>query len=123
MPQIILIPRRLTNSLPPLLNRLENAMLDPCGPHRRALGEPTDKLIEEFLGADLQVEGVAAVLDADVEELYRCPLVGVQLCLRRPCAREGAGEAMCPTAKANNETFWLRELIKRTMSNAASRGL
>jgi hypothetical protein len=37
--------------------------------HGRALGEAANELIEELLGADLEVEGVAAVLDADVEEL------------------------------------------------------
>jgi len=37
--------------------------------HRRTLGEAADKLIEELFGADLEVERVAAVLDADVEEL------------------------------------------------------
>jgi hypothetical protein len=37
--------------------------------HGRALGKAADEFIEELLGADLEVEGVAAVLDADVEEL------------------------------------------------------
>jgi hypothetical protein len=34
--------------------------------HRRALWETADKLIEEFFGADLEVEWVAAILNADV---------------------------------------------------------
>jgi hypothetical protein len=38
--------------------------------YRWALGETADEFIEELLGADLEVEGVAAVLDADVEELW-----------------------------------------------------
>lgn len=37
--------------------------------HRRALGETANELIEKLLGADLEVERVAAVLNADIEEL------------------------------------------------------
>jgi hypothetical protein len=37
--------------------------------HRRPLRESPDELIEEFLRAYLEMEGVAAVFDADVEEL------------------------------------------------------
>lgn len=36
----------------------------------RALGKAADELIEELFGADLEVERVAAVLHADVKELY-----------------------------------------------------
>lgn len=44
-------------------------MLHPSGPQLRTLGESTNQLIQKLLGADLEVEGVPAVLDADVEEL------------------------------------------------------
>ena len=44
--------------------------------HRWALGEPSDKLVEKLLGGDLEVEWVAAVLNADVEELYTGELWG-----------------------------------------------
>lgn len=37
--------------------------------HRRALGKSTDELVEKFFGADLEMEGVSAVLDTNVEEL------------------------------------------------------
>ena len=37
--------------------------------HRRALRETADELVEELFGADLEVEWIAAVLDADIEEL------------------------------------------------------
>jgi hypothetical protein len=37
--------------------------------HRRALWKAADELIEELLGADLEMKSVPAVLDADVEEL------------------------------------------------------
>lgn len=70
MAQILLIPRRLANRLPPLLNRLENAMLHPRRPHRWPLGEPSYQLIQKLLGADLEVEGVSAVLDTNIEQLY-----------------------------------------------------
>lgn len=35
----------------------------------RALRKPAHKLVEELLGADLEMERVAAVLDANIEEL------------------------------------------------------
>ena len=68
--QIVLVPRRLTDCLAPFFNQLEDAVLDARGVHGRALGKAADELVEELLGADLEVEGVAAVLDADVEELW-----------------------------------------------------
>jgi hypothetical protein len=34
--------------------------------HRRTLGESADELVEKLLGADLQMERIAAVLDTDV---------------------------------------------------------
>jgi hypothetical protein len=36
---------------------------------RRALGKAANEFVEKLFGADLEVERVAAVLDADVEEL------------------------------------------------------
>ena len=70
MTQILLISRRLADRLPPLFNRLENAMLHPRRPHRWPLGKPSYQLIEKLLGADLEVEGVSAVLDTNIEQLY-----------------------------------------------------
>jgi hypothetical protein len=34
-----------------------------------SLGKSTDQLIQKILGTDLEMEWIAAVLDADVEEL------------------------------------------------------
>lgn len=68
-PQIVLVPRRLTYSLPPFFYQLEYLILHPRRVNRRALWKSADELVEEFLGADLEVESVAAVFDADVEEL------------------------------------------------------
>lgn len=70
MSQILLVSRRLTDSLPPFLDRLQNAMLNSRGAQRRPLGKPSDQLIQKLLGADLKVERVSAILDTDVEELY-----------------------------------------------------
>lgn len=67
--QVVLVPRCLAYRLPPFFNQLEDAILDARRVHGRALGEAADELVEELLGADLEVERVAAVLDADVEEL------------------------------------------------------
>lgn len=71
MPQVLLVPRRLTYRLPPLFNQLENAVLHARRVHGRAFGEAAHELVEELLGADLEVEWVTAVLDADIEELAR----------------------------------------------------
>jgi hypothetical protein len=67
--QVVLVPRRLAYGLPPFFNQLEDAVLNARRMHRRAFGEAADELVEELLGADLEVERIAAVLDADVEEL------------------------------------------------------
>lgn len=67
--QVILVPRCLTYSLPPFFDQFEDSVLDTRRVHRWALGETTNELVEELLGADLEVKRVAAVLDADVEEL------------------------------------------------------
>jgi hypothetical protein len=45
--------------------------------HRRAFGKSADELIKEFLCAYLKMEWVAAVLDADVQELSNGELYGV----------------------------------------------
>ena len=67
--QVVLVPRCLAYGLAPFFNQLEDAVLDARRVHGRALGEAANELIEELLSADLEVEGVAAVLNADVEEL------------------------------------------------------
>jgi hypothetical protein len=62
----------------------------------RAFGKAADELVEEFLGANLEVEGVSAVLDADVEELHRS----------QPCGRKHHPNSR--TFSASKATFWLR---------------
>jgi len=49
--------------------------LHACRSDWGTFGESADQLVEELLGADLEVEGVAAILDADVEELGLSMLV------------------------------------------------
>jgi hypothetical protein len=44
-------------------------MLNARRAHRRPLGESPNQFIQELFRTDLQVEGVSAVLDTDVEEL------------------------------------------------------
>ena len=65
--QVLLVARCLADSLPPLLDRLQDAVLDPGGSHRRPLGEPANQFIQEFLCANLEMERVSAVFDANVE--------------------------------------------------------
>lgn len=45
-------------------------MLDPRRPHWGPFGEPPHQLIQEFLGADLKLKRISAVLDANIEQLY-----------------------------------------------------
>jgi hypothetical protein len=66
--------------------------------HRRTLWESTDELVQEFLGAYLQMESVAAVFDANIEEL----------CVGELCD-EWSGVAH-RTLSASKATFWLRWL-------------
>jgi hypothetical protein len=47
-------------------------MLDPSGPQRRPFGEAADQLIQKFLGANLEVKRVSAVLDTYVQKLLKC---------------------------------------------------
>jgi hypothetical protein len=64
--------------------------------YRRALGKSTNKFIEEFFGAYLEVKSVTTVFDADVEELC-----DGELCV------EWSGAAH-RTLSARRATFWLR---------------
>lgn len=66
--QIIFVPARIANRHAPLLNQLKDPVLDAGRPDWRALRESPHQLVEELLCADLQVEGVAAIFDADVEQ-------------------------------------------------------
>ena len=66
--KIFLVATRLAYCAAPLLDGLEYLRLDSSVAEGGSLGKASDKLIEEFLGADLEVERVAAVLDTDVEE-------------------------------------------------------
>lgn len=69
--EVLLVPRGLAYRLPPFLYELQYPVLHAGGMDGRTFGKAADELIEEFLGADLEVEGVSAVLDAYVEELCR----------------------------------------------------
>jgi len=69
--------------------------------HGRALGEAADELVEKLLGADLKVERVGAVLDADVEELC----IG-----ERRLSWAGMAGQLLRTLSASRATFWLRWL-------------
>lgn len=66
--QIISVPARVANRHAPFLNQLKDLVLDAGRPNWRALRESPHQLVEELLCADLQVEGVAAVFDADIEQ-------------------------------------------------------
>jgi hypothetical protein len=64
--KILLVPRSHADGRPPFLYELEYFHLSSGGVNGRSFGESTDKLIEELLGADLEVECVAAIFDANI---------------------------------------------------------
>lgn len=53
----------------PFVDELENLGHGWRGEGGGSLGEAADEFVEEVFGADLEMEGVAAVLDEDVEQL------------------------------------------------------
>ena len=61
------------------------------------------------------MERVSAVFDTDVQKLPESTSSAMR--------HSAIVAELCLTANASNETFWFRELIRRTISNAASRGL
>lgn len=65
--KVLLVARCLADGLPPLLDRLQDAVLHPGGPHRRPLGKSADQFIQKLLGTYLEMEWVSAVLDDDVK--------------------------------------------------------
>ena len=67
--QVLLVPRCLTYCLPPFLYGFQDLHLNPGRPYGWSFGEASNKLIEEFFGGYLEMEGIAAVLDANVKQL------------------------------------------------------
>jgi len=79
--KILLVPRSLTYCLPPFFYQLEDSgqRTWPSTSYRRSFGEAADEFVQELLGANLEVEGVPAVLNANVEELSQSkPMVAVR---------------------------------------------
>lgn len=66
--QVLLVSRRLTDRLSPFFNRLQDLVLHATGSDGRSFRKPSDKLVQEFFGADLEVEWISAVFDADIQE-------------------------------------------------------
>lgn len=69
--QVLLVAARFAYCQAPLLNCLEDLGLDPGRPDWGPFGKPADKLIEKLFRTDLEVERIAAVLDADIEQTKR----------------------------------------------------
>lgn len=67
--QVLFVPRRLTYRHPPFFDRFKNSYLHARGPYWGSLGEAADQFIEEFFGADLEMERVSAILDAYIQQL------------------------------------------------------
>lgn len=75
--QIVLVSRCLAYCLPPFFDQFEDLVLDARRMHGRAFGKSADKLVQELLCADLQMERITAVFDTDVKELFKSELEGV----------------------------------------------
>lgn len=69
--QVLLVSACLANSFSPFFNRFKDLLLDSRGTDGGALGEAAHKLVKELLGADLEMERVAAVLHTDIEQIER----------------------------------------------------
>jgi hypothetical protein len=96
--KVVLVPRSLTYGLPPFFYQFENLVLYTRRVHRRTFREAANELIEKLFGAYLKVESVAAVFDANVEELCDGELCGDE---------SGAAHR---TLSARRATFWFRWL-------------
>lgn len=68
--KVLFVPRSLTYCLSPLLDSLEDSVLDPGGAYGGPLWKAPDQFIEEFFGADLQMKGISAIFDANVQKLH-----------------------------------------------------
>ena len=67
--KVLFVPRSLAYRLSPLLDCLEYSVLNPGGAYGGPLRKAPDQLIEEFFGADLQMKGVPAIFDANIQQL------------------------------------------------------
>ena len=67
--QVVLVPAGLANGPPPLLYSLQYLVLNFARTNWGPFREATHQLVEEFLGADLEVERVPAVFHAYVEQV------------------------------------------------------
>lgn len=67
--QVLPVPARLADGAAPFLNGLEDLELHARRSDRGALGEAANQLVQKILGADLQVEGITAVLDTYIQQV------------------------------------------------------
>lgn len=68
-PQVLFVSACLAYCTPPFFYSLQYLHLHPRRSYRRPFGEPSDQLIKKLFGTDLQVKGIATVLDTDVEQI------------------------------------------------------
>lgn len=68
--QVFLVFARDADGILPLVHEFEDLFHRRRRERRRPFGEAANKLVQEFLRADLEVERVTAVFDEDVEELW-----------------------------------------------------
>lgn len=92
--QVLLVLARDADRVLPLVHELEDLLHRGRRERRRPFGEAPDELVEELFRADLEVEGVAAVLDEDVEQLGESMLgVSLQQDVADSCERSHEGPA------------------------------
>lgn len=73
MNQILLVFRRQTNRILPLVYEFEYFRHRRRRECRRSFRKPSYEFVQEFFRADLEVKWVPAILDEDVEQLYSLP--------------------------------------------------
>lgn len=66
--EILLVATCVADREPPFFYRFEDLCLDAGRSNRGPLRESADELVEKFFGANLQVEGIAAVFHADIQQ-------------------------------------------------------
>lgn len=68
--QILPVLARDADRRLPLLYQLEDLLLRGAWENGRPFGKALDELVEKFFCSDLQMEGVAAILDEVVQQLW-----------------------------------------------------
>lgn len=102
--------------------QIENLAHHPPNHHRRTFGEPAYEFIKELFGANLKMDGVAAVLDKVVEDIERqecfVRISRIDMWEKRSGCFSGTCEGLAKGAERRDDTYLLAFL--RLISSASS---